>query len=221
MSIFQRLIQTPIFQGMSNDDLSHVVAYVKFDFYRVAAGENIVASGDHCDQLVMISTGDIAVEQSSDDHGYSLTEYFHAPSLVQPERLFGRTTYFTHTVRAMTDVNVIALPKKELLTLCADFLVVRLNLLNILSTNVQRLDAMPWHRYPDQEEARFVAFVVRRCLRPAGKKELRIMMERLANELDTTRLRVSRMLSRLKSEGLIDYARGRITIPSLEKMLTF
>lgn len=219
MSIFQRLVQTPIFQGMSNDDLSHVVSYVKFDFYRVAAGENVVASGDHCSQLLLISTGDIAVEHLSDDHGYSVTEFFRAPALVQPERLFGRTTYYTQTVRALTDVNVIALPKKELLTLCADFLVVRLNLLNILSTATQHLDNAPWHRHPESLEGEFVAFVTRRCLRPAGKKELSIMMERLAQEIGASRLRVSHTLRRLKSRGFIDYTRGRIVIPSLEKLI--
>lgn len=204
---------------MSNDDLSHVVSYVKFDFFKVAAGDNIVVSGNQCTQLLLISTGDIAVEHLSDDHGYSVVEYFHAPSLVQPERLFGRTTYYTHTVGALTDVNVIALPKKELLSLCADFLVVRLNLLNILSTNVQRLDNIPWHRHPDRLEDEFVNFVAHRCLRPAGKKEVTIKMERLAKELGATRLRISQMLRQLKAEGRIDYSRGRIMIPSLEKLI--
>lgn len=219
MGIFQRLVQTPIFQGMSNDDLSHVVSYVKFDFYRVTAGESIVACGEQCSQLLLISTGDIAVEQFSDDHGYSVVEFFHAPCLVQPERLFGRITYYTQTVKALTDVNVIALPKKELLSLCADFLVVRLNMLNILSTTTQRLDNIPWHRHPESLEDEFVAFVAHRCMRPAGKKELAIKMERLAQELDATRLRISQMLRQLKAKGCIDYTRGRIIIPSLEKLI--
>lgn len=219
MGIFQRLVETPIFQGMSNDDLSHVVSYVKFDFYRVEAGKNIVTDGEQCRQLLLISTGDIVVEQHADDHGYSLAEFFHAPSLVQPERLFGRMTYYTHTVKALTDVNVIALPKSELLSLCSDFLVVRLNLLNILSSNTQRLCSIPWHRHSALLEEDFVAFVAHRCLRPAGKKEVTIKMERLAHELGATRLRVSQMLRQLKADGKIEYTRGRIVIPSLEKLI--
>lgn len=220
MGIFQRLIQTPIFQGMSNDDLSHVVSYVKFDFYRVAKGETIVAEGEACTQMLIISTGDIATVTSSDDHGYSLSEYFRAPTLVQPERLFGRSPRYTCTVRATSDVNVIALPKGELLSLCSDFLVVRLNMLNILSTNAQRLGNMPWHPHSTSLNENFVAFVTHRCLRPAGRKELTIKMERLAHELDTTRLRVSQMLRQLKSQGSIDYVRGHIIIPSLENLLS-
>lgn len=219
MSIFQRLIQTPIFQGMSNDDLSRVVSYIKFDFFRIVAGNDIVVNGEQTTQLLLISTGDIAVEQESDDHGYSLVEFFHAPCLVQPERLFGRTTYYTHSVKALTDVNVIALPKNELLSLCADFLVVRLNLLNILSTNAQRLYGIPWHRHPLKLEEEFTAFVTHRCSRPAGKKALTITMERLAHELGTTRIRVSRMLNQLKAKGCVDYTRGKITIPLLEKLI--
>jgi len=219
MGIFQRLVETPVFQGMSNDDLSHVVSYVKFDFYRAAAGDTIVADGERCSQLTIISTGDCAAESKSDDHGYSLTEYFHAPILVQPERLFGRLPYYTRTVRAVSDVNVIALPKGELLSLCADFLVVRLNMFNILSSNAQRLSSLPWHSHPSSLDEEFVTFLAHRCLYPAGKKELTIKMERLAHELDTTRLRVSQMLRRLKGKGYLDYARGRIVVQSLEKLI--
>lgn len=220
MSIFQRLVETPIFQGMSNDDLSHVVSYVKFDFYRTAAGETIVADGERCTQLLLISTGDISTVATSDDHGYTLTEYFRAPTLVQPERLFGRSPYYSHTVRATSDVNVIALPKGELISLCAKFLVVRLNMLNILSTYAQRLSSNPWHFHPSTLDEEFAVFVAHRCTHPAGRKELTIKMERLAHELDTTRLRVSQMLRRLKAAKLIDYGRERIVIPSLEKLIT-
>lgn len=219
MSIFQRLVQTPIFQGMSNDDLSHVVSYVKFDFYRVAAGETIVVEGELSNQLLLISTGDISVKHTAADHGYSITEYFRAPCQVQPERLFGRMPYYASTVKALTDVNVIALPKAELLSLCADFLVVRLNMLNILSTTIQRLDSFPWQAHHSNLEEAFIAFVCHRCLRPAGRKNINIKMIRLAYELDATRLRISRMLRQLRSRGLIDYSRGQIIIPSLERLI--
>lgn len=43
-------------------------------------------------------------------------------------------------------------------------------------------------------------------------------MEDLAKELGTTRLRVSRMLLSMSQDGLLDYSRGVITIPALEKL---
>ena len=68
-------------------------------------------------------------------------------------------------------------------------------------------------------DKQFVHFLLLRSTRPAGQKELIIDMIALADELVTTRLRVSQMLNRLKSEGLIELRRRHIIIPSFEKLL--
>ena len=44
-------------------------------------------------------------------------------------------------------------------------------------------------------------------------------MERLAEELNDSRLNVSRVLNRLQAEGLLELHRGRIDIPQLERLL--
>ena len=43
-------------------------------------------------------------------------------------------------------------------------------------------------------------------------------MTRLADDLNDSRLDVSRMLNQLQHEGLVELHRGRIVIPSLEKL---
>ena len=44
-------------------------------------------------------------------------------------------------------------------------------------------------------------------------------MQRLADELGDSRLDVSRMLNQLQAESWLQLHRGRIEIPSLEKLL--
>ena len=45
-------------------------------------------------------------------------------------------------------------------------------------------------------------------------------MERLALELNDSRLNVSRVLNQLQYEGLIELYRGRIVIPQLERLIS-
>jgi hypothetical protein len=45
-------------------------------------------------------------------------------------------------------------------------------------------------------------------------------METLAHEISESRLNVSRELNRMHIEGMINIARGQITIPALEHLLS-
>lgn len=44
-------------------------------------------------------------------------------------------------------------------------------------------------------------------------------MDRLAQELNVKRLKVSMALNELETQGLIELHRGRISIPALEKLI--
>ena len=44
-------------------------------------------------------------------------------------------------------------------------------------------------------------------------------MERLAEEVNDSRLNVSRVLNRLQETGMLELHRGRIEIPQLERLL--
>jgi predicted transcriptional regulator len=44
-------------------------------------------------------------------------------------------------------------------------------------------------------------------------------MERLAEEVNDSRLNVSRVLNRLQTMGLLELHRGRIEIPQVERLL--
>ncbi|MBF1590811.1 MAG: winged helix-turn-helix domain-containing protein, partial [Prevotella shahii] len=67
---------------------------------------------------------------------------------------------------------------------------------------------------------RIARFFIVHCLHPAGKKLVHIKMEKLANEMNDSRLNVSRALNHMQSQGLIELKRGRIAIPMLEKLVT-
>jgi len=54
---------------------------------------------------------------------------------------------------------------------------------------------------------------------PAGTKTFFILMERLAQELNDSRLNVSRVLNQLQYEGLVELHRGRVVIPQLERLM--
>jgi CRP-like cAMP-binding protein len=219
LQIYEKLLLFPLFQGMSRDDLEQVAGHTRLGFSKINAGTTVVADGDDCQQLFFMINGTLRVETMSDDRGYTVVEQLEAPVILQPEVIFGYTQRYTHTYIAQTDANFIAIGKDEVLRLSEDFLVFRLNLLNLFATKTQKTVRMLWQHVPDSLENRIVRFFAQHCLYPAGPKVFHILMNRLANELNDSRLDISRALNALQHEGKIVLRRGRVEIPQMERLL--
>ena len=220
LQIFDKLLQFPLFQGMSRDDLELVAGHTRFGFSKVIQGKTVVKEGAVCTHLYFLISGTIRVESRSDDRSYRVVEQMQAPYILQPEAIFGYNQRYTQTIMAQTDTSFITIDKDEVVRLSEDFLVFRLNLLNIFATQTQKLSHQPWRQCPSSLRERIIRFFVQHCVYPAGPKIFHILMNQLADELNDSRLNVSRALNGMQRDGLLSLYRGRIEIASLERLLT-
>ena len=215
----ETLLQFPLFQGMSNDDLMEVVGQTRFEFMKCGAGKVIVKSGEHCNELLFIAEGHFHTETFSDNRSYVLTEYMHAPFVIEPERLFGYSQRYTSTFTADDRCLFFSISKSDISKIIGSQFVFRLNVMNILSTEVQRQKDVLWRHSSGELSQCIVGFIRRRCRYPAGKKEIRITMKQLATELHAKRVNISQALNAMQSDGLLTLSRGKITIPVFETLL--
>ena len=220
LQLYDHLLRFQLFQGLSRTELLQMAGNTKFGFRKEEAGVTMVRDGNACRELLFLISGTLQLTTRSDDGSYRLTERLTAPWLLQPEVLFGATPRITGTCVTQEPCHFITLSKEEVLRLTNDFLIIRLNLLNLLATMVQKKTRQPWRRAAVSLRERFVRFVMDHSAYPAGPKTLHILMTRLADDLNDSRLDVSRMLNALQREGLAELHRGRIEIPSLEKLAT-
>lgn len=219
LQIYDRLLQFPLFQGMSRDDLEIVAGHTRFGFQKVVAGRQVIHAGDPCTHLYFLINGTLKIETFSDDSRYSVIEQMSSPYILQQESIFGYYQRFTHNFYALTDCNFLTLDKEEVVRLSEDFLVFRLNLMNHFATHTQKLIQLQWRRNPQTLRDRIVRFFFLHTLYPAGPKTFHILMERLAEEVNDSRLNVSRALNRMQEAGFLELHRGRIEIPQLEHLL--
>lgn len=219
VKLHERLLELPLFQGMSRNDIKQVVTSTRFKHISYAEGKVIVSEGDICDRLLFLIDGIIDATGRADDNGYSITERLYAPGILQPERIFGLTQRFTRTFMAAGNCRFISLDKIDALALADSYETFRLNLLNIICTKSQRLTRYPWRIQPKDIRSKIVRFIEARSLRPAGEKTMTITMERLGLELGESRLNVSRELNAMDNEGAISLRRGRIHIAALERLI--
>ena len=219
LQIYDQLLKFALFQGLSRDNLAQVAGQTKFGFLKVAAGQVVVSEDDACTKLYFMLSGLLRADTRSDDRSYSVVELLQAPFILQPEAIFGYNQRYTHTFSAQADCGFITIGKDEVMRLSEEFLVFRLNLLNLYATQSQKLLRQPWRHRPDTLADRIVRFLSQRCVYPAGPKTFYILMTQLADELGDSRLDISRALNQLQSDGLLHLHRGRIEVPHMEHLL--
>lgn len=219
LQIYDQLLKFALFQGLSRDNLAQVAGQTKFGFLKVSAGQVVVSEDDACTQLYFLLSGLLRADTRSDDHSYSVVEQLQAPFILQPEAIFGYNQRYTHTFRGQADCSFITISKDEVMRLSEEFLVFRLNLLNLYATQSQKLLRQPWRHRPDTLADRIVRFLSQHCVYPAGPKTFYILMTQLAAELGDSRLDVSRALNQLQRDGLLHLHRGRIEVPHMEHLL--
>ena len=204
LQLLDKLLQFPLFLGMSRDDLEIIAGHTRFGFLKLEAGKTVVKSGDNCNQLHFLINGNLRVRTYSDDYGYSVEEQMQAPNILQLESVFGYYQRYTHDFIAQTDVNFITIDKEEVMR---------------LATMTQKKMRQVWSRPPQSLEERVIRFLVQHTTYPAGHKVFNILMTRLADEVNDSRLNVSRVLNEMQHKGVISLGRGKIEIPQLERLL--
>lgn len=218
LQLYDHLLRFQLFQGLSRNELLQMAGSTKFGFRKEETGVTVVREGDACRHLLFLVSGTMQFTMRSDDGSWRMTEHLAAPWLLQPEVLFGAVPRYTGTSVTLEPCHFITLSKDEVQRLTDDFLIIRLNLMNMLATMAQKRARQPWRRVPSSLRERFIRFAMDHSAYPAGPKTLHILMTRLADDFNDSRLDVSRMLNELQREGLVELHRGRIVIPSLEKL---
>lgn len=217
---YSKMLCLPLFMGMSKDDLQHALAKAKMEFGRYAQGEKLVRSGQSCGCLLIVTHGDVECETPQTGCGYSVVETLHGPTIIQPECVFGRFQTFTRTVTAASaKVNTMMIAKADILQLAAASFVFRLNLVNYLSTSLQKCGFALWQQAPQTMERRIVNFLVPRCITPSGHKVFKIKMQTLADLLNTNRVEISHALDAMQDLGLVVKHRGRIEVPAMQDLV--
>ncbi|MGN0282316.1 MAG: Crp/Fnr family transcriptional regulator [Prevotella sp.] len=220
LQIYNKLLQFPLFFGMSHSDIMELVAHYRLDFYRKAAGETIVCADSPCDKMILLANGQIESTTKSPDGSFSVEEVFNSPYTLQPENLFGTNQRYQSTFVTSTRCNFISIDKMELVVLFSKFETIRLNYLNMLANMTQKTKKHTWAKQGNTQRSHIVHFMAEHSLRPAGHKIFRILMTKLAEEINATRREVSAELNRMEDEGLLTLSRGKITVPFLERLIT-
>lgn len=210
MHIYDILSKLPLFQGMSSEELHEVVTKLKFSFLTLRNRQCLVDKGHNSRGLLFLIDGELEKLSVSSDGTYTVTEHVTAPYLIEPDKLFGFRQRYSHRYTAVKRSHAIFVKKDDVHFLVNQYVVFRLNIFNMLSTRVQRYVDDTWEAAPADIDSRVLLFLSRHTSEDNPETVFRITMCQLAQEIGSSRLEVSRALSRLQEQGRVRLQRGII-----------
>ncbi|MDR0893634.1 MAG: Crp/Fnr family transcriptional regulator, partial [Mediterranea sp.] len=191
-TMFETLLQLPLFQGMCHEDFTIILDKAKFHFAKHKAGKCIVNAGDPCDRLCFLLNGELNMTTCSDGGILSVVERISGPYVAEPHSLFGMEPSFAASYSAYTEANTVAVDKASITTLLFYYEVFRFNYINMIVNRTQHLYTRLWEKPVGEIRKKIARFFLMHCEKSAGEKIFKIKMNDLALYLDTTRLNTSR-----------------------------
>ena len=137
-SMYQQLMQLPLFQGVSTEKITALVEKLPFHFLKYRNGDSIVAAGDVCTHIKFIVSGRVRVEMPCSHLRVSLSQTLSTPHVLAAEYLFGRVTNYPFTAVADGSCGILQLLKSDYIKMINSDKVFLFNILNYLSSGSQR-----------------------------------------------------------------------------------
>ncbi len=136
--MYDLMLQLPIFQGLSYEQLTGIVEKIPFSFSRHTAGEIIHGQGDLCDGVLFVLSGTVRQITPTFGGRINIVQDFTGPHTLSFYYLFGAETRSNSELRAVDQVGMMHVEKAHFLRMLQQNSIMLVNVLNMLSTNAQK-----------------------------------------------------------------------------------
>lgn len=213
------LSRLPILQGMNGRDLAMIQEMASEVHYTAQVHPKpFIHAHTICNMLYFLAVGSLVRRITSPDGRFVLEEVVTAPAIIEPESLYGLQCTFCCDYMAHTDATLLVLSKQDAALMVTRNDIFRMNLLNHLSAQIQRLGEQLRRPSPEAVWMRIGHMISDLSISPTGPKTLRAKMEDLADHLHETRLTISRTLGMMEKHGLVELRRREITVPDTKRL---
>ena len=211
-SMIETLMDLPLFRGSSYERMSEIVGKFKFHFLKYLPGNELIASGQPCTSLIFLLTGAVRATISNDNGRFKMVQPLPAPSVITPEFLFGRLTYYPCSATVVEPTNILQVSKNDYLRILSKDPVFLLNYLNSISSNAQRAVDGILALTSGSIEERIGLWVA--CLTQSEAKDIVIQcrLRDMYTMFGVPRGSFIAALDNLKDAGIIDYTATEITV---------
>lgn len=137
-TMYELLMQLPVFQGISSVQLTSIIEKIPFSFSQFDAGQIIMNEGEECSAMTFVLSGTVRSITPTFGHKVHIQQDFEGPYTLPFYNLFGAETHVHDTLQAVTRTGVMQLEKSNVLKVVQQNPILLINVMNMLCTNAQK-----------------------------------------------------------------------------------
>ena len=218
-SMYQQLMQLPLFQGVSTDKITVLVEKLPFHFLKYRSGEKIVAAGDPSTHIRFIVSGRVRTVMNTTRLKVSIEQTLSTSHVLAPEYLFGRDNAYPFTAFADGPCGILQLLKGDYIKMINADKVFLFNILNYLSSGSQRGIAMALAARDGSVDERLAMLMNVLTVTGATDIVLKYKQKDLCSLLGTQRTTLIAMLDRLSEQEILEYDSTELRILDMDGLL--
>lgn len=217
----QTLAKVPIFAGLAENELAFLTQHAVPRRY--AAGETVFAEGEPCLGLYVVESGHIRIFKSSSGGREHVLSVDGPGSSVAELPVFDGGNY-PASVAAIEEATLLFISKQDFQALCLSHPQVALKVLRVVGARLRRLVGIIEELSFTTVRHRLASYLLRQA-RKEGKRRnngVEILLpannHEFAAQIGTVRELVSRNLSRLQAEGVLEVDGRSVFIRDLKAL---
>ncbi len=218
-SMYQQLMQLPLFQGVGTEKITALVEKLPFHFLKYRNGEQIFAAGDPCTHIKFIVSGQVRLETPFPNLRITMHQTIHNPHVLAAECLFGRETVYPYTAVSHGACGILQLLKSDYIKMVTTDKVFLFNILNYLSSGSQRSVQLPLAVKDGSVAERLAMYVDALSISGATDIGFRYKQKDLCTLLGTQRTTLVSTLDKLRDLDILDYDSNGLTILDFQGLL--
>ena len=218
-SMYQQLMQLPLFQGVSTDSITQLVEKFPFHFLKYRNAEQILAVGDTSTHIRFIVSGKVRLETPCAHLRVSLLQTLSTPNVLAPEYLFGRETVYPYTAVADGPCGILQLRKSDYIKMINSDKVFLFNILNYLSSGSQRGVASALSVRDGSVAERLAMLVDMLTVPGATDIILRYKQKDLCTLMSTQRTTLVSSLDKLSEQDILEYDSNELRLLDFRKLM--
>lgn len=218
-SMYQQLMQLPLFQGVSSDKITALVEKLPFHFLKYHSGEQVLAAGDSCTHIRFVVSGKVRLDTPFPNLRVTLQQTLSSPHVLAADHLFGIETVYPFNAIADGPCGILQLTKSDYVKMVNSDKVFLFNILNYLSTGSQRCAAMALSIKDGSVAERLTSLLDALLITGSTDVTLHYKQKDLCVLLGTQRTTLIATLDKLSEECILDYDSNGMHIRDLDRLV--
>lgn len=210
--MYQRLTNSPVFKGLTPEDIEKLIKQVNYRIKNVEAGLLIAQREEECTSLTIIIQGSVRGEMLDYSGKILKVEDIYAPRPIAAAFLFGQNNFYPVDVISNEETVLLVIPKESVLKLFQLSDVFLKNYLNAISNRAQFLSRRIWFLSFKTIKGKLAQYILNMAEPDKTRIVLPLTQKDLAEFFGVTRPSLARALGKMEKDKIIEVNRKEITI---------